>query len=87
MAYNSFLGKWNDTQAATGKWLSYNICAAQLPSRKAESAGLARANSDLNYGIALPLRHAEQRGKAEIKLISRQLESTTIGNPSLYAWP
>ncbi|SDD02611.1 transposase, IS605 OrfB family, central region [Paenibacillus sp. UNCCL117] len=43
--FNHFLGKWNDTYAATGKGLSYNTCATQLPSLKAECEWLKSVDS------------------------------------------
>jgi putative transposase len=43
--FNYFLGQWNDTFAATGKGLSYNACATQLPDLKQEHTWLKETDS------------------------------------------
>ncbi|WP_429313225.1 IS200/IS605 family element RNA-guided endonuclease TnpB [Paenibacillus mucilaginosus] len=43
--FNHFLGKWNDTYAATGKGLSYNKCATQLPALKTSFEWLKEVDS------------------------------------------
>ncbi|WP_052737109.1 IS200/IS605 family element RNA-guided endonuclease TnpB [Paenibacillus algorifonticola] len=43
--YNHFLGLWNDTYTATGKGLSYNTCATQLPALKQEHEWLNLVDS------------------------------------------
>ncbi|CAN7603804.1 IS200/IS605 family element RNA-guided endonuclease TnpB [Paenibacillus sp. LjRoot56] len=43
--FNHFLHLWNDTYATTGKGLSYNACATQLPSLKTKFEWLKNADS------------------------------------------
>ncbi|WP_433945732.1 IS200/IS605 family element RNA-guided endonuclease TnpB [Paenibacillus sp. SN-8-1] len=43
--FNHFLGLWNDTYASTGKGLSYNSCATQLPALKASFEWLKLVDS------------------------------------------
>ncbi|AKG37594.1 transposase [Paenibacillus durus ATCC 35681] len=43
--FNHFLVKWNETYAATGKGLSYNTCATQLPALKQQFEWLKSVDS------------------------------------------
>jgi putative transposase len=43
--FNHFLGKWNETYAETGKGLTYNKCATQLPALKASFEWLKEVDS------------------------------------------
>jgi putative transposase len=43
--YNHFLAKWNETYQATGKGLSYNNCATQLPALKQDLPWLKEVDS------------------------------------------
>ncbi|AET59936.1 Putative transposase for insertion sequence element IS605 family protein [Paenibacillus terrae HPL-003] len=43
--FNHFLAMWNDTYAATGKGLSYNACATQLPALKQQYDWLKKVDS------------------------------------------
>ncbi|AKG37094.1 IS200/IS605 family element RNA-guided endonuclease TnpB [Paenibacillus durus] len=43
--FNHFLIKWNETYAATGKGLSYNTCATQLPALKQQFEWLKSVDS------------------------------------------
>ncbi|MDQ0192010.1 transposase [Paenibacillus wynnii] len=43
--FNHFLGLWNNTYATTGKGLSYNTCATQLPTLKGQFDWLKTVDS------------------------------------------
>jgi len=43
--FNHFLAKWNDTYRETGKGLSYNACATQLPTLKDQFSWLKTVDS------------------------------------------